>query len=366
MHRLHLSRTVTLVGVLFFSCPLIAADPQPPVKYTEPKGTVVPRYRYVGKDAVGKIPFYMEYSSQEDNRHLYRGNKEAWFENLETITEYSTLFPIRLFQADDPEIFEWIIELTQAAYKKKQLIVFFGYDYKGVDRLGRVLDRLEKLPEGQDIIRNIIANHLADEPYLGGQTAEQVEELIAYFDDKIKSRYPHIQSWINFAVSTEQLKTWGTGKEGDGRRRLPKGLDIVGIDWYAFLGNGTRNNWGHKDFRVAEKQILDTVFPKYMDDQTKRMKEAIAACYPPGKEPMMWFVGCSSYPFGIAHPTPPSVQDAYFEYIKNSEWAGLCWWIFEDFKEGGEHGNTFLGGRNYEVIRCHQRHGQRIRDERLY
>jgi len=331
--------------------------PRKPVVYQKPKGSIVPVYRYVGKDAVGKVAFYSEYGPQNDEPSQYRGDKASWLDNLEVITEYSTFFMITLRSAHQSEKFEWAIELARRSFEKKQLIAFSSYGKKGVDELGRVLDRLESLPDGQVIIRNVFANKLGDEPYLGGRSPQEVEELIAYFDKKIQSRYPHIQSWINFAVSSASIKTWGTGE--DGLKRLPKGLDIFSIDWYAYLGNGTKNNWGHRDYRVVEKQILDTVMPAFLDEQTNKAKQAIAATYPRGEEPMMLLLGNSSYVWKITHPTPVSVQDAYFEYVKKTEWAGLVWWIFEDYKD-------CVGGRHHEIIRSHQRHGRRIRQEGLY
>jgi hypothetical protein len=334
-----------------------AGQAKPPIVYKTPADAILPVYRYVGKEAIGKVPFYSEYGAQNDEPSQYRGDPASWRDNLEVITAYSTLFLITLRSADEPEKFELAVELTRRAYENRQLIAFFGYGEEGVQKLGRVLDRLETLPNGQKIIRNIVANNLADEPYLGGKSPEQMEKLIACFDQHIQSRYPHIQSWINFAVSTKDIRTWGTGK--DGLKRLPKGLDIVSIDWYAFLGNGTKNGWGHRDFRVVERQILDIALPRFLDEQTARLKEAIAAAYPPGQEPMMWLLGNSCYVWGVTHPTPVSVQDAYFEYVRRTEWAGLIWWIFEDFKD-------CIGGRHYEIIRSHQRHGQRIRQQQLY
>lgn len=356
MNRICL-KFVLLAAAMAQLAPIEAAQPRPPVVYKTPAGSIIPAYRYVGKEAIGKVPFYSEYGAQNDEPSQYRGDKASWLDNLEVITEYSTFFPITLRSAEEPEKCELAIELARRAHEQKQLIAFFGYGEEGVQKLGRVLDRLETLPDGQKIIRNIVANKLADEPYLGGRSPEQMESLIALFDRNVQSRYPHVQSWINFAVSTENVRTWGTGR--DGLKRLPKGLDIVSIDWYAFLGNATRNNWGHRDFRVVERQILDTVLPKFLDEQTARLKEAMAAAYPPNQEPMMWLLGNSCYVWGITHPTPVSVQDAYFEYVRRTEWAGLIWWIFEDFKDS-------IGGRHHEIIRSHRRHGQRIRQERLY
>ena len=355
-----MTRTLFAMVVLCGALGQVAAAagrPNGPVAYDRPEGSIVPSYRYVGKAAIGKVAFYSEYGAQNDEPRQYRGDRASWLDNLEVIAEYSTFFPITLRSADEPEKFALAIELARRAYQKKQLIAFFGYGKEGVQNLGRVLDRLETLPDGQKIIRNIVANKLGDEPYLAGRSPEQVEELIAHFDQQIQSRYPHIQSWVNFAVSTKDVRTWGTGR--DGLKRLPKGLDIVSIDWYAYLGNGTHNNWGHRDFRVVERQILDVVLPTFLDEQTRRMKQAIAAAYPPGQGPMMWLLGNSSYVWEITHPTPVSVQDAYFEYVRKTEWAGLVWWIFEDFKD-------CIGGRHHEIIRSHQRHGQRIRRERLY
>ena len=97
----------------------------------------------------------------------------------------------------------------------------------------------------------------------------------------------------------------------------------------------------------------------FLPQQTRKLKGAIAAVYDPGNEPMMLLLGNSSYVYGITHPTPVWVQDAYFEFVKSTEWAGLMWWIFEDFKDS-------IGGRHYEIIRSHQRHGERIRQEKLY
>ncbi len=350
-------RLVPFAAALAQAALTLAGQPRPPIIYKTPADSIVPVYRYVGKEAISKVPFYSEYGAQNDEPRQYRGDRAAWLDNLEVITEYSTFFPITLRSADEPEKFELAVELARRAYEKRQLIVFFGYGEEGVQQLGRVLDRLETLPSGQKIIRNIVANKLADEPYLGGRSTEQVEKLISCFDRNIQSRYPHIQSWINFAVSTKDVRTWGTGE--DGLKRLPKGLDVISIDWYAFLGNGTKNGWGDRDFRVVERQILDTVLPKFLDEQTARLKEAMAAAYPPGQEPMMWLLGNSCYVWGITHPTPVSVQDAYFEYVKRTEWAGLVWWIFEDYK-------NFIGGRHHEIIRSHRRHGQRIRRQRLF
>jgi len=59
--------------------------------------------------------------------------------------------------------------------------------------------------------------------------------------------------------------------------------------------------------------------------------------------------------------SPERVEEliADFEYVRKTEWAGLVWWIFEDYKD-------CHGGRHREIIRSHQRHGERIRRERLY
>ncbi|MBN2474060.1 MAG: hypothetical protein JXB62_05605 [Pirellulales bacterium] len=356
MHRI--CSALAFVGLVMGQTAwLTAEEAGSPVVYDAPESSIVPAYRYVGEAAVGKVAFYSEYGAQNDEPRQYRGDRDSWLDNLEVITEYSTFFPITLRSADEPEKFELAVELARRAYRKKQLLSFSAYGTEGVDKLSRVLDRLETLPEGKHVIRNTFACMLGDEPYLAGRSPEQVEQLIGCFDRKIQSRYPHIQSWINFAVSTRDVRTWGTGE--DGLKRLPQGLDIVSIDWYAYLGNGTHNNWGHRDFRVVERQILDTVLPTFLDEQTQRLQQAIAAAYQPGEEPMMILLGTSSYVWDITHPTPVSVQDAYFEYVKKSPWAGLMWWIFEDFKD-------CIGGRHHEIIRSHQRHGQRIRAEGLY
>lgn len=336
--------------------PNAPAEKAEAVVHGQPQETLVPVYRYRGNNAIGKVAFYSEYGAQNDEPGQYGGSLAAWRDNCEVITEYSTFFPITLRSAHEPEKFEWAIDLAVQAFEKKQLIAFFGYGRRGVDNLSRVLDRLEAMRNGEAIIRAVFANKLADEPYLGGKSTKEAEELIVYFDEKIQSRYPHIQSWINFAVSTDSIKTWGSG--ADGRKRLPSGLDIVSIDWYAYLGNGKRDNWGHRDFRVAEKQVLEFM-ERFLDEQTHKLKEAIGAAYPHEDQPMMLLLGNSSYVYGITHPTPVSIQDAYFEYVKNSEWAGLMWWIFEDYKDS-------IGGRHHEILRSHQRHGERIRKEKLY
>jgi hypothetical protein len=346
---------VVLCAVLAGACAL-GAGPSAPVVYKQPKGAVVPAYRYVGSEAVGKVAFYSEYNAQNDEPRQYRGDHASWVDNLNVITEYSTFFPITLRSADEPEKMNRALDLTRRAFARKQLISYAAYGQSGVEKLSALLDRLERDPNGQAIIRNVFAAMLGDEPYLGGRSPERVEKLIAYFDRKIQSRYPHVQSWINFAVSTPQIKTWGTGK--DGLKRLPKGLDIVSIDYYAFLGNGTKNNWGDRDFRKSEKITLEFL-AAFMPGQTRRMKAAIAAAYPPDERPMMILLGNSSYVYKITHPTPVSIQDAYFEYVRKTEWAGLMWWTFEDFKDS-------VGGRHHELIRAHQRHGRRIRKEKLY
>jgi len=353
-------RYLSLLAFGMLAAPAAAAgtdaNAPKPVVYDRPAGSTVPAYRYVGKDAVGKVAFYSEYNAQNDEPRQYRGDHASWIDNLEVITAYSTFFPITLRSAREPEKMRRALDLTRRAHARKQLISYAAYGTEGVDNLSRLLDRLEKLPDGQAVIRNIFAANLGDEPYLRGRKAEDVEKIVAYFDRGIQSRYPHIQSWINFAVSTPQIKTWGTGR--DGLKRLPKGLDIVSIDYYAYLGNGRKDNWGHRDVRESEKATL-AFFHRFMDDQTRRMKAAIAAAYPPRAQPMMLLLGNSSYVWGITHPTPVSIQDAYFEYVRRSEWAGLMWWTFEDFKDS-------IGGRHHEIIRAHQRHGKRIRAERLY
>jgi hypothetical protein len=327
-----------------------------PVAYERPAGAIVPVYRYVGTQAVGKVAFYSEYNAQNDEPAGYRGGPAGWIDNLNVITEYSTFFPITLRSAEEPEKMKRAIDLTRRAFARRQLISYAAYGREGVEKLSRLLDRLEEDPNGRAIIRNVFAAMLGDEPYLAGRAPEDVEKLIATFDRRIQSRYPHIQSWINFAVSTPQIRTWGTGR--DGLKRLPKGLDIVSIDYYAYLGNGRRNNWGHRDFRKSERAALEFL-PRFLDDQTRRMKAAISAAYPAGKRPMMILLGNSCYVYGITHPTPVSIQDAYFEYVRKSEWAGLMWWTFEDYKDS-------IGGRHHEIIRAHQRHGRRIRKEKLY
>ena len=345
----------TAVAVVLALAGAEAKSPAP-VVYKRPKGTIVPAYRYVGKEAIGKVPLYSEYNAQNDEPRGYRGDHASWVDNLDVITQYSTFFPITLRSAEEPEKMRRAIDLTRRAFARKQLISYSAYGTEGVEKLSKLLDRLERDPNGQAIIRNVFAAMLDDEPYLAGRPGKDVEKVIAHFDRKIQSRYPHIQSWINFAVSTPQIKTWGTG--ADGLKRLPKGLDIVSIDYYALLGNGTKNNWGDRDFRKSEKITLDFL-ARFMPDQTRRMKAAIAAAYEPDERPMMILLGNSSYAYGITHPTPVSIQDAYFEYVRKTEWAGLMWWTFEDYKD-------FVGGRHHEIIRAHNRHGRRIRKEKLY
>ncbi|MFO8012067.1 MAG: hypothetical protein R6X20_02060 [Phycisphaerae bacterium] len=335
-----------------------AGEPSPaPRVYERPKGTVVPVYRYVGQDAVGKVAFYSEYNAQHDEPRHYRGDRASWIDNLEVITAYSTFFPITLRSAgEEPEKFDRAIDLTRRAFQRRQLISYVAYGTKGVNTLGRVLDRLETMPDGQAMIRNVFAALLGDEPYLGGRSREEMEDLIACFDAHIQSRYPHIQSWLNFAVSTPDIKTWGTGR--DGRQPLPAGLEILSIDYYAYLGNGTQDGWGHRDFRKVEPAVL-AFLKRFLDEQTRRLKQAIAAVYPKGQEPMLILYGNSAYVCGSTHPTPVSIQDAYFEYVRRTEWAGLQWWTFEDYKD-------MIGGRRHEILRSHQRHGRRLRQEKLY
>lgn len=327
-----------------------------PVVHERPEDAIVPVYRHAPRDAVGKIAFYSEYGTQNDEPAQYGGDLASWRDNLDVITEYSTFFPITLRSADDTKKLRWAIDLAQLALERKQLIAFLSYGREGVDKLGRVLDALERLRDGPAIIRRVFASQLADEPYLGGRSPEDMDALVAYFDEKIQSRYPHIQSWINFAVSTADIPTWGTGR--DGLKRLPRGLDIVSIDWYAYLGNGRKDSRGHSDIRIAERELF-----KFMDDflpeQTRKLQEAISAVFKPEEQPMMLLIGNSSYVWGITHPTTVSVQEAYFEYVKDSAWAGLMWWIFEDYKDS-------IGGRRHEIIRSHQRHGARIREEKLF
>ncbi len=172
-----------------------------PTRYKSPKGALVPQYFY--QDACGKLPFYGEYYSQSgDGNSRWYDNPERWYENLEVIAPYSTLYMVILRKDDEAHITAYT-DLVMAAVERGQLLCLSSYDKEGVDRAARLLDMLEGRSGGQAVIRNILCVKLMDEPYLGGQSPEQLEELIGYFDSQLKSRYPHLLSLVNFAVSNQ-------------------------------------------------------------------------------------------------------------------------------------------------------------------
>ena len=328
-----------------------------PVVYDRPAGTLVPFYAC--EDARGQLPFYGEYYPQSgDGASPRYDNDEAWYENLEVIGEYATVFDVILREDDEAHLRRYL-KLIRAAEAKGLLVYCSAYGEEGVDRFCALLDLLEREPDGQGLIRNLWAVHLGDEPYLAGQATEQVEALVTYFDRRVQTRYPHIRSWINFAISNQDFKTWGAKAE-DGRRLLPLGLDIVSIDVYAYVGNGGVEGWGSPDFAASERAALDWLSAMFADEsspwnQTRLLREAIDARYPPTERPMMILIGCSGYVKGITHPTPVSIQDLYFEICREKDWAGLIWWCFEDFKD-------CIGGRRPEIIEAHRRHGTAIRE----
>lgn len=332
-----------------------------PIVYSKPKGTIIPYYRTT--DGKGKIPFYGEYRCQ-----FYQDGQPAavvrsrCLDNLRRITQYSTIFEIYT-RYDRDDYYELYEEMLVEAVKAKQLIWLSSYGKDGVDRVAKFLDRIERRKDGQKLIRSIFAVHLGDEPYLGGRSREQVESEIRYFDERIQTRYPHIQSWFNFAVSTGDIKTWSTGKEDKPYTLLPRGLDIVSIDYYAWHGNG--RTWGTRSYAKASQISLDWIGFMIRDrtfawNQTRRMLEAIDAASPNQDErPMMLYLGNSSYICQQTHPMTVQSQDAFFEAVKDTEWAGLIWWIFEDYKD-------CVGGTRPDLLESHERHGRRIRRERLY
>lgn len=336
---------------------LLAALAQP-VAFEAPVDTLVPFYRC--EEPRGALPFYGEYFPQSGDGSSPRyDNDKAWHENLEVIGEYATVFDVILREDDDAHMRRYL-RLLRAAQGKGLLVYCSSYGEKGVDRFCRFLDLLEAEPGGERLTRNLWAVKLGDEPYLGGKSTEEVEKIVAYFDERVQSRYPHIQSWVNFAVSNADFKTWGAKAE-DGRRLLPLGLDIVSIDVYAYVGNGGVEGWGSPDFEASEKAALGWLAAMFRDEsvewnQTRFLREAIDARYPANEQPMMLLIGCSGYVEDITHPTPVSIQDLYFEICREKDWAGLIWWSYEDFKD-------CIGGRRPEIIDSHRRHGAAIRTE---
>lgn len=332
--------------------------PSQPGRYDRPQDTVVPFYRC--DEPRGRLPFYGEYFPQSGDSNSPRyDNQAVWHENLETIGDYATIFDV-ILRFDDGEHLSHYLALIRAAQAKGLLVYCTAYGEQGVDRFCRLLDLVEEQPDRERIIRDLWAVHLGDEPYLGGKSTEQVEALVAYFDNHVQARYPHIRSWINFAVSNQDFKTWGATAD-DGRRLLPLGLDIISIDVYAFVGNGSVEGWGSPDSEEAERAALGWLDAMFRDEthpwnQTRLLREAIEVRYPPDERPMMILLGCSSYVLEKTHPTPVSIQDRYFDICREKDWAGLVWWCFEDFKD-------FVGGRRPQIIDSHRRHGARIRDD---
>ena len=335
-----------------------AGQSQAPVVYKSPEGAVIPKYFY--QDAKGKLPFYGEYYSQSgDGNSRWYDNPQRWYQNLEVIVPYSTLYMV-ILRKDDPAHIASYANLARAAVERGQLLCLASYGKDGVDRVGHLLDLLETQPHGQRVIRNTVCVKLMDEPYLGGQSPKELEELVAYFDSQLKARYPHLLSLINFAVSNQDVKTWGTGE--DGRKRLPRGLGIVSLDIYTYLGNG--KVWGSPDPGEAERIALDWMELMFRDEsfewnQTRLLREAIDAVYTRQERPMMWLIGNSGYVQGITFPTPVSIQDKYFDICRQKDWSGLIWWQYEDFKD-------CRGGHAIDTIDCHKRHGELIRSLKLY
>ncbi len=122
--------------------------------------------------------------------------------------------------------------------------------------------------------------------------------------------------------------------------------------------------WGSSDPNESERIALNWMELMFRDEsfewnQTRLLREAINAVYPPNKRPMMWLIGNSGYVQGITFPTPPSIQDKYFDICVEKDWSGLIWWQYEDFKD-------CKGGHALDTIDCHERHGELIRSLHLY